>query len=231
MWKHFLALLILAFCFNSCVYPEPEPSLTCDKMLNLPFHQYIGEFLDTDTAIQIIKDNYSIEDEKISINHYPPVNEWNMVISWKYDGLAYDLFWKRGRLQHLIVEFQKAKPNVQRMMHCVSESPKWYRAIYGPRMEQRGLDFVFELWFPAKGVIIESRGSASDIKHLPVLGPPNLKVDYVSVAKAGTACQMYDSFGSSVGLLHPEDESAPLILWPGDWDRLEWKPRWPDEKD
>lgn len=230
MWKHFIALFIMALSLNSCLRPESKLALTCDAMLNYPFHQYIGEFLDTDAAIQIIKKTYGVEEEKISINHYPQINEWNVVVSWKQDGIVYKLYWKRGRLQHLLVEFQKTKPNMQSIMQCIDESPKWYRAIYGPRIERTDLDFLFELWFPAKGIVIQSRGSVSDVEHLPVLDA-NLKIDYISVVKAGTPSQMYDSLGSSAALLHPEDESAPLVLWPGDWFWIEWKTRWHGKKD
>ena len=219
----FVAILLL---FAGCagINPAAKTSLGCDSILNTPFRPLIGMPLTTEQALQIIEKTYGVRPDNVDVRQFPKSNEWTTVIRWTKGGVSYYLFWKLERLQRILIMFEEVKPGAQTVIHCVGSSPKWYRAFYGPRMERKGLDYYFELWFPGEGVVTQTRGTVQAQSKLPDINATT-PVDSIDMVKPGTIEQVYTNLGFGSGTL-PPDEENPLKPWPEGWEEIQFIKGW-----
>lgn len=219
--RSFILITVLAILLSGCSPPSvSEEDFTCDSVLNTPFHRLIGTSLTTEQTFQIIESAYEIQSENIRVEHFPDINEWSTVIMWSKAGTSYYLYWNQEQqLQHLMNEFGKAKPTIEEIMQCVNSQPVWFRALYGHRVESIKLDFYFEMWFPAMGVVTQTRGSVSNKDQLPEINA-DFPVDYIDIVLPGTVDEVYENLGLGSGYLLPSKKN-PLNPWLEDLSQVQ----------
>ncbi len=225
--------LLLYGCFP---FSMQKTDIPCAAILNPPFRQLIGATLSTEQALQIIRSTYGVQSKDVNVERvpenpsgwaskFPEFPDIGSHIFWRKAGVSYRLDRDRQeKLQHIFVEFGKVKPPVRRVIQCVSSQPEWYRALYGPRMESSGLDYYFELWFPSKGVVTQTRGSARNKNRLPKIDS-KFPVAFVDIVAPGTVIEVYENLGLGSGYLPPGDD-YPLIRWPDDWSQVQLREGW-----
>jgi len=226
MSTRLLTFVVIVLLFAGCVEvtSAPKTSLGCDSILNTPFRPLIGMPLTTEQTLQIIEKAYGVRPENVDVRQFPKSNEWTTVIRWTKRKVSFYLFWNRERLQRSLIVLEEVKPSAQTVIHCVGSSPKWYRAFYGPRIERKGLDYYFELWFPDEGVVTQTRGTVRDQSKLPDINS-TIPIDYIDIVNPGTVEQVYTNLGIGSGTL-PPDEENPLKPWPEDWDEIQFINGW-----
>jgi len=229
-WMPFilLAIVVLAGCTGPIFQELPVThSPSCNSLLVAPFRDRIGQTLELEETLNIIEAHFDTPLEKITVTQYADMNEWDMAIEWSGNGVNTTLLRSRnGFLAKIIVHPHRTHIATGRIIACVGSQPELYRAIYGPRMERKGFDYDFEVWFPAEGIVIQSRGSTKSEKGLPILSP-NIAFTTLFIVAPGSQEDVYSQAAPGLmSLSGTQNEQSYLAgdlqpkPWPGGWEEL-----------
>ncbi len=185
----FTVILILTGCTDK--QKSPSSPIACDLLLVTALREHLGHPFTSEDVIRIIESNYGVLVGDISVTD----SEWEDIkdedIEWDDQGVHYRAKIRNGDLLVVNVSDEEEKITADKLIECVGRQPEWYRAIYGPRMERRGIDYYFELWFPSAGVISQRRGSASRPDRLPIPTSEFL-IENIDIVTPGSLDEVYD---------------------------------------
>lgn len=232
-WRFITFIFFITFSLAGCLRPVSESArIPCNALLATPFREHISQPLDVEEAVQIIELQYGVESDDVVINEFSNINEWELVIEWPMYGLVITLFRKNGNLAQIYINPNQARIASGRIVECVGSKPEWYRAIYGPRMERPSLDYVFEMWSPAEGIVTQTRGNVRSTERLPVISP-DTEITYLFIAQPGSLEDVLIRIGPpivpfSISLNEGTvwENALQPRPWPGNWEDIKFVEGW-----
>ncbi len=227
MWRIlilvFTCFLLLCGCTDKQLHQDSP--ISCDSLLVTPLHEYLDHPFSSEDVIRITESYYGIQPEDIKVATAGEGDDVQENIEWDKQGIHYIVVIRKGDLRVINVSDEEEKITAEILIDCLERQPEWYRATYGPRMERRGKNYYFELWFPSVGVISQTRGSASRPDRLPI-PTSEFVIENIDIVSPGSLDEVYEKTYKAYKPFtsDPLDEGTKWEnaqqprLWPGNWE-------------
>lgn len=210
--RFFLTLLtlILIVLLAAC-HPLPEArNRTCTEILGAPLQTSVGQPVAPEAFAELVVNAYGISRNEINIDLH---EDGGWLLSWGQAGLQTAAFSRKGiTIDGIGIEFQSNGVTVQELMDCVQSQPEWYQALYGPNLPTTGFRYVFNLYFPALGIVATGTGSERYEQAPPPLNT-DTALSRVFVGAPGSLPMLYEQrWGNKLEAVRPALRPLP---WPG----------------
>ncbi len=215
---------------NVTILAEPSAETSCDELLLPVFRLHLGHTLDLADGLQMLESSLGFTSEQILVSgSHEAEDNWN-VTATRQTGMT-RLSWQDGRLSRVSVGLGKHPTTAGRVVDCLGQQPSAYRAIYGPRMEQFGVNYSFEMWFPSEGIVARVNSSAESAESIPLISQLTPITDLFLVSP-GSLEEMRQRIGAPLMPFTPfiyEETIADALLpqlWPADWSKIQYRQAW-----
>jgi hypothetical protein len=235
-WLYRLLLLILFIengantVPNVTVLAESSAEISCDELLLSMFRSHLGHTLDLAEGLQMIESSLGFTSEQIVVSgSHEAEDNWN-VTATRQTGMT-RLSWQDGRLSRVSAGLGKHPTTAGQVIDCLGQQPDAYRAIYGPRMEQSGVNYSFEMWFASEGIVARVSSSAESAESIPPISQLTPITDLFLVSP-GSLEEMRHRIGAPLmpftPLIYEEPIADALLpqIWPSDWSQIQYRQAW-----
>jgi hypothetical protein len=208
-------MLALVAVLSGCQPLAPSAQLTCTELLATPLHSHIHQTVDPETIAHEVQQKFNMEKSNVQIATRA---DGGWLVSWTIGGVEFGAFSSNDgtSLERIGIDYRSVRPTVQDMQKCISSTPEWYRALYGPNLPTSGVRYSVTMFFPMQGIVAIVVGADQQRKLPPELGP-DLPISHVVVVQPGSIDTLFEQV---VG--KPLKDVRPRLRpqrWPHDWTK------------
>lgn len=231
----FLWIISLSLILVGCTINRDKPiySGSCEVLLFRSLHDNLGKPSTAGEITALVQTYYGIHPDEVTVTRYELEGLWSDHVQWEVNGIDYiaiidnGFIVDDGKLRTINMSGKDVQITAEKLIECIGHEPKWYRALYGPRMESSGIDYEFELWFPSAGITSKSVKYAPNPEKIPAL-TPKFEVERIDIVSPGPLAEVFKrAYIAHLPLSDPYGEvQRELQPWPGDWQEIEFVQGW-----
>ncbi len=213
--KMLLALLIITgTVISGCSPLFGDKPMPCGDLLAITSKASDLGSLQLNNANKWIQSNFTLSGDVSADTYSGPAGGYTAVRSWTSDSERHDAYFIGSRGASVRVSLEGHTLTASNVLECLGEPDTFiaYRATGGERQS-----FIFELWYPDKGVLLRGEqfhGTQTNPSHVT----PDTKVHFLSITTPTTVEEM--STLTSPTSANAQTRLEILRPWTSNWEEM-----------
>ncbi len=218
MCRHTLLVIcgmVLGAMLSACQFITAPKSPACDALAATPLQVYVGQTMTLEEVVDAVTKAYGISRDRVSVSSQEG-SSW--LVRWDQNGLGYGVLSSNGTtVERIGIDYDAHKVTVGQFLDCIQAQPEWYRALYGSNPPTTGIRYAFDLYFPAKGIVVTGTGSDRRQQTPPPLNSDSV-ISRVFIGTRDSLPALYKQRWGDV--LEGVRTNLRPVPWPGSWEAV-----------